>query len=87
MQIKTKFVSYLTADSKPVKQEVNSTVILPTLVFLGLALENLSTSGQIFVGKILELTQGLPIGQLHLDGLLQGSLTEEEGSVQLTSLY
>ncbi len=33
MQIKTKFVSSHTADSKPVKQEVNSTVILPPLVF------------------------------------------------------
>ncbi len=33
MQIKTKIVSSLTANSKPVKQEVNSTVILPPLVF------------------------------------------------------
>jgi hypothetical protein len=33
MQIKTKIVSCHTADSKPVKQEVNGTVILPTLVF------------------------------------------------------
>jgi len=29
LQIKTKIVSSHTADSKPVKQEVNSTVILP----------------------------------------------------------
>jgi hypothetical protein len=29
LQIKTKIVSSLTADSKPVKQEVNGTVILP----------------------------------------------------------
>ncbi len=36
MQIKTKIVSCHTADSKPVKQEVNSTVILPPLVFPGL---------------------------------------------------
>jgi hypothetical protein len=34
LQIKTKIVSCHTADSKPVKQEVNSTVILPPLVFL-----------------------------------------------------
>ncbi len=34
MQIKTKIVSCHTADSKPVKQEVNGTVILPPLVFL-----------------------------------------------------
>jgi len=33
LQIKTKFVSCHTAYSKPVKQEVNSTVILPPLVF------------------------------------------------------
>ncbi len=33
MQIKTNIVSCHTADSKPVKQEVNSTVILPPLVF------------------------------------------------------
>ncbi len=33
MQIKTKIVSFHTADSKPVKQEVNSAVILPPLVF------------------------------------------------------
>jgi hypothetical protein len=33
LQIKTKIVSSHTADSKPVKQDVNSTVILPPLVF------------------------------------------------------
>ncbi len=33
MQIKTKIISSHTADSKPVKQEVNGTVILPPLVF------------------------------------------------------
>ncbi len=33
IQIKTKIVSYHTADSKPVKQEVNITMILPPLVF------------------------------------------------------
>jgi hypothetical protein len=32
LQRKTKIVSCHTADSKPVKQEVNSTVILPPLV-------------------------------------------------------
>jgi hypothetical protein len=34
-QIKTKIVSCQTADSKPVKQEINSTVILPPLVYPG----------------------------------------------------
>jgi hypothetical protein len=33
LQIKTKIVSCHTADSKPVKQEVSSTVIIPPLVF------------------------------------------------------
>jgi hypothetical protein len=33
LQIKTKNVSCHTADSKPVKQEVNGTMILPPLVF------------------------------------------------------
>ncbi len=33
LQIKTKIVSFHIADSKPVKQEVNGTVILPPLVF------------------------------------------------------
>jgi hypothetical protein len=33
LQTKTKIVSCRTADSKPVKQEVNCTVILPPLVF------------------------------------------------------
>ncbi len=33
LQIKTKIVSCHRADSKPVKQEVNGTVILPPFVF------------------------------------------------------
>jgi len=33
LQIKTKIVSCHTADSTPVKQEVNGTVIFPPLVF------------------------------------------------------
>jgi hypothetical protein len=33
LKIKTNIVSCHTADSKPVKQEVNGTVILPPLVF------------------------------------------------------
>jgi hypothetical protein len=37
LQIKTKIVSCHTANSKPVKQEVNSTLILPPLVFPALA--------------------------------------------------
>jgi hypothetical protein len=37
LQIKSNIFSCQTADSKPVKQEVNSTVILPSLVFPGLS--------------------------------------------------
>ncbi len=39
LQIKTKILSCHTAVSKPVKQEVNGTVILPPLAFLAPALE------------------------------------------------
>ncbi len=35
LQIKTKIVSCHTTNAKPVKQELNGTVILPTLVFPG----------------------------------------------------
>jgi hypothetical protein len=49
LQIKTKIVSCHTADFKPVKQEVNSTVILPPLVFsvfnLDFSLTEWSTNG------------------------------------------
>jgi hypothetical protein len=37
LKIKTKMVSCHTPDSKPVKQEVNGTVMLPPLVFPALA--------------------------------------------------
>jgi len=39
LKMKTKNVSCHAADSKPVTQEVNSTVILPPLVFTGLGFE------------------------------------------------
>jgi hypothetical protein len=39
LQIKTKIVSSHTADFKPVKQEVNGTVVHPPLVFLGQGFE------------------------------------------------
>jgi hypothetical protein len=39
-QIKTKIVSCHTADSKPVKQELNGTAILPPLVFPGESLKH-----------------------------------------------
>jgi hypothetical protein len=43
LQIRTKIVSCLTADSKPVKQEVNSIVILPPLVFPGESIRKVPT--------------------------------------------
>ena len=51
MQIKTKIFSCHTADSKPVKQEVNSTVILPPLVIpgIGSAKNFLPFQGPVFV--------------------------------------
>jgi hypothetical protein len=43
LQIKTKIVSFHTANSKPVKQEVNGRVILPPLVFPEESIYSLST--------------------------------------------
>jgi hypothetical protein len=40
LQIKTQIVSCHTADSKPVKQEVNGKVILPPLVFPDVRVHN-----------------------------------------------
>ncbi len=51
MQFKTKIVSCHTADSKPVKQEVNSTMILPLLVFPGLTLKNLIVTSIVAFGS------------------------------------
>jgi hypothetical protein len=45
LQIKTKIVSCHTADSKPVKQEVNCAVILPPLVVPG--------RGHNYVGQVV----------------------------------
>jgi hypothetical protein len=43
LQIKTKIVSCHAADSKPVKQEVNGTVILPPLAFPAMAFAHKKT--------------------------------------------
>ncbi len=97
MQIKTKIVSCHTADSKPVKQDVNSTVIIPPLVFPALAYNTaiLMTAVKCFilsaVGFSRRSAEGEPgfltvvVGTSHR--FKQGSLSEREGSVQLTSLY
>jgi hypothetical protein len=56
LQIKTNLVSYHKADSKPVKQEVNGTVILPLLVFPGLSAAGAAgpERGREKMGKTLE---------------------------------
>ncbi len=56
MQIKTNIVSSHTADSKPVKQEVNGTVILPPLVFPALSITAFSlTTFDIIVNTKLSI--------------------------------
>jgi hypothetical protein len=52
LQIKTKNVSCHAADSKPVKQEVNSTVILPPLVFPAVAIERIASKTIIIQSKL-----------------------------------
>jgi hypothetical protein len=59
--IKTKIVSCQTADSKPVKQEVNGTVILPLLVFHGLSLVRFSWVGIMFASKSSEARKNVNI--------------------------
>jgi hypothetical protein len=63
LKIKTKIVSCHTADSKQVKQEVNSTVILPPLVFPGGTLSSYCTDqgfkschwGEVMLTKVIKL--------------------------------
>jgi hypothetical protein len=52
LQIKTKIASCHADDSKPVKQEVNSTVILLPLVFPGCLFANLSIGESEFLCKV-----------------------------------
>jgi hypothetical protein len=56
LEIKTKIVTWHTADSKPVKQEINSTVILPPLVFPGFA-DKLCQCNQSYTNKGLLIMQ------------------------------
>jgi len=64
LQIKTKIVTRHTADSKPDKQEVNGTVILPHLVFP-------VTSTLVYYFWVrLEPTQEKPFTGLHSKGKL-----------------
>jgi hypothetical protein len=68
LQLKTKIVICHTADSEPVKQEVNGTVILPPLVFL-------DKSVTPKVGVKHELLFNKLRGEGLLSGLLNVSLT------------
>ncbi len=52
VQINKKLSSH-TADSKPVKQEVNSTVILPPLVFPGLIFASKARTVSLWSAKVL----------------------------------
>ncbi len=81
MQIKTKIVSCHTADSNQVKQEVNSTAILPPSVFPGVTDSLLQQNSQCafgFVEGALSLIvdhgfAGAVPGVLQaVDGLLEG---------------
>jgi hypothetical protein len=60
LQINSKIVSSHTDDSKPVKQEVNSTVILPLSVFPG---QNISYEGKkvykIFICPLIRIAAAL----------------------------
>jgi hypothetical protein len=56
LQIKTKIVSGDIANSKPVKQEVYGTVILPPLVFPDILLDS---SGKIMIIKVPQVSMVL----------------------------
>jgi hypothetical protein len=53
LQIKTKIVSCHTADSKPVKQEVKGTVILPPLVFPGSSISRSVSQSAFMIIKLM----------------------------------
>jgi hypothetical protein len=85
VQIKTKIVSCHTADSKPVKQEVNGTVILPLLVFPGRRERENEERLKCVRALCLQVFPGqtLPHGQTLADSLpgspsLQASERESE---------
>jgi hypothetical protein len=67
---KTKIVSRHTADSKPVKQEVNSTVILPLLVFPDIIHVKLPCVLIVAVHATALVTAEEPIVELHSKGRL-----------------
>ncbi len=52
MQINTKIVSCQTADSKPLNQEVNGTVILSPLLFPGPGLLGVKVRGDILLALV-----------------------------------
>ncbi len=63
MQIKTKIVICHTADSKPVKEEVNSTVILPPLVFPAVCFSHASLIRVcVSLGKTVKNSSAMSVG-------------------------
>jgi hypothetical protein len=77
LQIKTKIVRSHTADSKPVEQEVNGTMILPPLVFPdechGANYVYIFSSGRVVTG--VEIPIGLAPGMIYFPGMDFGFLT------------
>jgi hypothetical protein len=72
LEIKTKIVSCHTADFKPVKHEVNGTVILPPLVFPAYPVRGSVTKKKHFINK----------GHLVVrEQLAQDDLTQEHGGL------
>ncbi len=59
MQIKTKIISSHTADSKPVKLEVNGTVILPPLVFPAQYIDTIEIVVKLYSTISMSDTKGL----------------------------
>jgi len=69
LQIKTKNVSCHTADFKPVKQEVNDTLIFPPLV-LEQAKKHYAAKGQKVTYSLVIPTALLPLAQLLTNFLI-----------------
>ncbi len=66
MQIKIKIVRSHTTDSKPVKQEVNGTVILPPLVFPALAYLPQTSVTKIDVSYVLKFTGWFTLQHIYV---------------------
>ncbi len=80
MQIKTTIVSCHTADSKPLKQEVNGTVILFPLVFPGQTFQLFGLFRQRRrKHRFMALTPGLVEVVVDVEVFLESALHDEVG--------